>query len=130
MTAPFDSADYDLAPPQTAPHPHVDASDGVLRVLIDARALIADPNVWVPFDPVRDAEQHCALSACGAANNKHAFDPDILMAATDYLGGFLPSEYARCQVWMFNDGSTHADVLDLFDRAISSRRAELAGART
>lgn len=97
-------------------------------VLTKARELIADPDNWTQGEYARDARwrsvnplhpeavRWCAWGAMCRAKNTLAVDYD--MGAFGRLaprGGSILSALMN-----FNDNSTHAEVLDLFDTAIGS----------
>jgi hypothetical protein len=113
-------------------------SESVER-LKEARALISDPEQWV--------QQHMALNAQGCPCP--ADDPDAvcwcLFGAITKVCEALPGDfdsklYARVDVaellygilargvsvMMFNDNSTHAEVLELCDEAIALGSATTA----
>ena len=93
--------------------------DLALRVLTEARALIQLPENWckVHFDNGNHA--HCILGALDRVGHS--------WIGRDHLLYALPPGADR-SVILFNDDprTTHADVLDLFDRAIAARRAAIA----
>ncbi len=110
---PFDQVNFDLAI----------ETDEVVQKLSQARALLTDPSRWAQGDYcVGDA--YCALGAIRAV-----YGPGTLDAtpACNYLYEFSWETTGK-SAHSFNDAdeTTHADVLALFDGAISARRGELS----
>lgn len=99
-----------------------------LEILVAARALIEQPENWIQRIPTatrdgwpvgpgdRDAARFCAMGAITRAGLycAHCAGASLELA--------LPPG-APASVAAFNDLSTHADVLALFDRAIALERA-------
>lgn len=120
---PFDQQNFDPLP-----------RDPGLRLLIEGRARISDPERWIKNALHRDIPgeplKMCALGAIhwrwGSANFE-GYD-----SAHAALKAVLPRKYrqgmeACLGVPLFNNAThtTHSDVLALFDRAIAARKAEL-----
>jgi hypothetical protein len=121
------------------PAPVVIETDDVLRVLKEARQWLSDPAHWHKggFAPNNNdnpqvAEATCAWGACSRAagsDNFYDIGTDAENAAARLLSiqlGARPDD--ALAISDFNDlpDTTHDDVVALFDRAISARRAELA----
>ena len=100
--------------------------------LIAARALIARPGDWgTVWRSRRGSSPYCALGAIakaifGDAESYRVYcDGDAVLAP---LAAALPAEarntsrFTSTQIGLFNDRSTHAEVLALFDRAIERQR--------
>jgi len=99
-----------------------------LEILEAARALIAEPEHWTKHVRARnrwheevspksdDARQWCAVGAI-----ERSCDIESRSRLFDLLRDGLPD---RALVGDFNDSHTHAEVLDLFDRAIAAERAK------
>jgi hypothetical protein len=97
-----------------------------LMVLRRARDLITPARHWCKGDyrrVVGDTRQWCAVGAVQHASDRGCF----VVAATFALGNALPPH--EDSVENFNDfsGTTHADVLALFDRAIAETKRYIAG---
>lgn len=105
------------------------------EVLTKARALIADENRWTQGKYARDAlgeeaEPFEAGAVCFCALGAIAHVAD-LEPEHDLPGEQILKEEAYFAdgslcVPMFNDKHTHAEVLDLFDRAIARAESEEA----
>jgi hypothetical protein len=82
------------------------------EVLVGARKLIEKPERWASAGPeLLDGERHCALTAV------------MTVAPTLFLGERARSALqaqARDSVAHFNDTHSHAEILDLFDKAIEA----------
>lgn len=78
-------------------------------MLIAAQSLIYDPKKWAQGPP--PPGKYCALTAINeiGRDNKSAYN--LLVDLTGEPRG-------RLSVW--NDSHTHADVIDLFDKAIEA----------
>lgn len=130
---PFDSQDF--------PIPTAVETDAVLRLLIEGKRLIQQPEHWVqgpfavsrsrcsvsPHDP--SAVGFCSAGACNRAASDLGFSVHVRITAKDYLTLAAQAlDPNQGQVIYFNDteGRTHAEVMDMWDRAIAARRAELA----
>lgn len=91
--------------------------------LIAARALISEPSKWTrnPTSTNPMCAYAAVMKATGALDRaKYGYRAYI---AQRFLSQFLPGEFAgEDEVIRFNDheGTTHADVMALFDRAISA----------
>lgn len=89
--------------------------------LIAAKALIDKPEKWVKGE-ARVGECYCAIGALNAISpppyGDDCFPTDSLYVA---LSNALPD--GECFVARFNDapGTTHSDVMALFDRAIAAQ---------
>ncbi|TAJ89699.1 hypothetical protein [Reyranella sp.] len=105
-------------------------TDSVLRLLVMARAIIADERDWSPCGAVSEGPdgrvQRCTVMACDAAYKAMATHSEVMHAALHWLRAYLPPEPEAADIIAFNDdaNTTHADVLALFDRAIA-RRSEI-----
>lgn len=108
---PFDQVGY---------QPETVVQDEVLRCLIEARKLIENERNWLK-GTYWVGDQYCAHGALSVAANSAGFS---WIGARDFLRPFAAPHY---NAMALNDAhsTTHADVLALFDRAISARRAEL-----
>lgn len=94
-------------------------SDLVREVLEDAKALIDTPDKWVKGAyHGDDGTTHCALGALTIAVFRHREVYPIHSIAHKVLRAEVPPVYLTISA--FNDSSktTHADVMDMFDRAI------------
>ncbi len=115
--SPFDAAEFEFASPQVEK-----PVDPVLRNLAVSREWLSDPAHWcknqfgdMNIGPTCAWGAVLKFSALQRPSDPVATQSFNLLTR---LTGHLPN---------FNDapGTTHADVLSLFDRAISARRAEL-----
>ena len=123
---PFDQEGY-LASPRVEPT----VTDDVLRVLIEARAFIADPRRFWQSNRGRACARDAACASL--ALNRVCRDDRIVDAADDALLRQLGARRRSGEpkaglhvLYHFNDTHTHADVLALYDRAIAARASELA----
>lgn len=98
----------------------------VSKVLIAARAVIADPKNWTKGSFAKDANGHKRYAIAPEAVCWCALGAVMRVGANDVLFG------AACYwldgaagTWMggYNDAHTHAEVLEVFDRAIASAEA-------
>ncbi len=100
-------------------------TDSVLRELIAARTLLADPKRWAQGDYcVGDA--FCMYGAIRHVRGAEATAQEGDCSATGiYLAEFVWMAIGR-SAHIYNDAlsTTHEDVLALYDRAIAARRAE------
>lgn len=80
------------------------------EILVEARKLIERPEDWTPY-PGTGRGRKCALMALNQAYGGN------VMESRAY--SILYSR-ARTGVAHFNDSHSHAEVLDLFDRAIEA----------
>jgi hypothetical protein len=118
---PFDQVNFPLPAVET---------DEVLRALVEGRAMIADPRNWLQgpwhVTDVDGTERYCSAAALNRARNRIPGS----RAARAYLMAAVPPKYqGRMAAHIFfNDDptTTHADVLAMWDRAISARRADLS----
>jgi hypothetical protein len=79
-------------------------------ILREARALIDTPEKWYPANP----EGWCIASALVEV------DPDTCIPDAQYmLADTLGLSDATRELYAFNDGHTHAEVLTAVDRAIA-----------
>jgi hypothetical protein len=102
-----------------------------VEILEKARELISDESRWTRgwFAKTADgyrcnplslgAECFCALGALSKVMGTN-YGELTGKTATERLRSSLPS---GCNITGFNDSATHAEVLDLFDRAIAAARA-------
>lgn len=101
----------------------------VKQKLIEARALIADPANWTQRRYARNKRGHpvdydsqravsfCAAGACfKVADILNVFGGETGMIGS--LNRQLPADFTELTI--FNDNSTHDEVLALFDRAIEA----------
>lgn len=109
-----------------------------LRVLEEARALIADPSHWTKGPLAREADGSptmpeqpeaacfCSLGALRLAVGRGTFDCDEFETVEAVLMSVLPETAPG--VGSFNDdaSTTHGEVLRAFDRALAATRARLA----
>lgn len=119
---PFDQANYEPA-------------DSILRNLITARAAIANESAWCVGDRLNQRGQRCALGALDAAFGRYcgAVDqPEVELLArfSVYPLGSLHPRWGKIyhpamQVAQHNNEMGHAATLEMFDRAIAARKAEL-----
>ena len=99
------------------------------EVLIDAKNLISDPNNWLrtalacdkegfPVDP--EDKNACKWCASGALLKVAHGEP--LDKAVDLLLRVLDVSLTQADVAIpiFNDNSTHEEVMELFDKAINT----------
>ena len=93
------------------------ASQDVLEILRDARALITDPDKWAS-DGAGSGEQRCAIRALIHVAPSVSVDHPAEVALRAAMGGYIAT---------FNDSHTHAEVLAAFDKAIASLEVEFAG---
>jgi len=106
--------------------PHLPAPvDPVLRVLIEGRRKIENPDQWVKGALMIEragGRAYCALGACDFSE-----EAGERSGASDYLRAAIPKSHRAevCRLSSYNNhpDTTHADVLSLFDRAIASRKA-------
>lgn len=105
----------------------------IIDVLRKARELIARPEGWTKRANARDARGGIvgvgsgrATCFCAVGALWHADAPNFhsVRALRDALESVLPAGVA-IEIEAFNDdpGTTHADVLALFDRAIAAEEA-------
>jgi hypothetical protein len=97
-------------------------TDGVLRVLIEARALLSDPARWCK-ESRYEGSAMCTWGAISRISGKWD-DPETEGLLSDVAIELNPECWGYIE---FNDApsTTHADVMALFDRAISRRRSEI-----
>jgi hypothetical protein len=93
-------------------------------ILIKAREIISDEKNWTQKAQARDKDGHevsylrpwavcfCSVGAVERASIGH---PRRALAALDFLSGEICSNIAE-----FNDTSSHAEVLAMFDKAIAN----------
>jgi hypothetical protein len=88
--------------------------------LIAARALIADEAAWAQGKDVDASKgRYCAAVACNDFPDAYAM--------FNALGDALPEASKRpgwhgvARIFKFNDESSHAEVVALFDRAIAAQ---------
>lgn len=93
-----------------------------LEILVAARALISDERNWCKGDYVIVRDHGYAFCSVGALNHV-AIDEEVRNPAVIALCHAIGS--GDLGIPSFNDSSTHAEVLDLFDRAILAERAKL-----
>lgn len=114
----------------------------VVQILTEARALIERPENWCQHLRVNDSGARCALGALDGVT--HIMNPEwgraverlevlltpaertISHAVLRDFGLFAPFS-ASSTVAQFNNTHAHAEVLDLFDRAIAAERAKQQG---
>ncbi len=106
------------------------------QVLINARALICDPEHWTMWmlaatesgQPVawhdRAARRWCAVGAIHRA----AFDlvgnkEQAVCIASDVIESIYPHAWVRRSLPALNDSQGHAAVIDLLERAVLTERA-------
>lgn len=113
--APFDSSEYEFASPQAA-----QPVDPVLEILAGARARLTNPVNWCKSRMGIFGGPTCAV---GAILINYA-DYSEHHAAADALAIALSGTNRWACIVFFNDApsTTHADVLALFDRAITARK--------
>ena len=100
-----------------------------LQVLIEARALIADPNNWFGGGNYNASSPFrlCALSAIGYVEVKNGSISCVRTSgAEDALARVLGRPVSH--IPRFNDSHKHSEVLALFDRAIAAERAKSTAA--
>jgi len=123
---PFDQREFEveLAPAVTpsrspAEAPAATVIDSVLSNLIAARELLSEPRRWIKGDYCR-AGSYCIYGAIHWAGEYSS----IFDAEQSPTAKFLEAVAEDRILAFWNDlpSTTHADVLALFDRAISSRR--------
>lgn len=129
---PFDQENYE-APAITPAHYRVEPQcvDSVLKVLQDARRWLSDPAHWCQNALILD-EKGFDGGRCKAPSASCAWGALLVVDerqnrhSAAYL--LLESLCGHGRLQWFNDELTtpHADVLALFDHAISARRSELA----
>ena len=103
------------------------------QVLIDARALIADPARWTMWmlastergRPVawhdRSARRWCAVGAIHrAALDLIGNRSQAVRIANEVIAGIAPLASVRGSLPAVNDAEGHAAVIVLFDRALAS----------
>ncbi len=109
---------FDAAPTET--------TDDVLRILYGLRELHSDPARWCNTGSGLGTDASCISVGVGrvAIDLGVHNDPRGLRKA---LFGALPPE-ARGDIIRFNErmGTTHAELMEFYDRAIALRLAELA----
>lgn len=99
------------------------------EILVEARALIATPDRWTQHHQARNAngDLTSAMSAeavcwCGWGavwNVSFGADEDRIIAAEDALSKQTPS--LHFPGWQDHVGRNHAEVLEVFDRAIAAQ---------
>ena len=91
-----------------------------LEVLTEARRLIEDEANWFGGGEAT-AKRCCALGAIGRAGETS----NEYIAARNALARIIGSENnPGSAIVDFNDSHTHAEVLDLFDRAINKEKRD------
>jgi hypothetical protein len=80
------------------------------EVLVEARKLIENPEDWVGDGEGWGPGRNCAITALMEVS-----PPGKLQGGLE-----LYMACGRCSIVSFNDTHSHAEVLDLFDRAIGS----------
>lgn len=102
----------------------------VLEILVEARASIANPATWTRgcyarnrygarVSPLSDeAVSFCSIGALDRALRSNTALGDPVMRALRAGSGVL-------DISAFNDGRTHAEVIAVFDAAITAERAKL-----
>lgn len=100
----------------------------VAQMLKDAKALIADPAHWTQGTPARDAsgkplsneESPAAVCWCsiGALARVANADPAPLYHLYPVARHYLYKATAGASIINFNDTHTHAEVMELWDKAI------------
>ncbi len=132
---PFDATPDPLAIPLV---PQKTSQPPVRDLLCGARALIARPEDWCVLHQGRTASgvyvqpwdqravQRCAIGAVFAlVRHNTDYEHPALHALAAQVPAKALSEDDRqlpsaCQVAIYNNASSHADVLALFDRAIAA----------
>ena len=108
-------------------------SEQVAELLVKAKELIADPERWCQGRVAKDSLGRPTYPNSGNATAWCAFGalerlaptPDVVSSAVDFLGAFTDGE----SIGYWNDHHTHAEVMELFDRAIEmANREETGGA--
>lgn len=101
-----------------------------LEVLRGARELLADEAHWVRGDFARNASgasvlststDACAWCLVGAMRNKAGGKTDAYFSAFSAIFRLLRNGHTRLSD--FNDTHSHAEVLDLLDRAIAAEES-------
>ena len=99
------------------------------QILTEARALIDTPEKWTQGELARnskgrviDYESKNAVCYCAAGALKRSAErrAKLLYTAESLLARVANVEF----VWQFNDTHSHAEVMELFDRAISLAKLE------
>jgi hypothetical protein len=102
----------------------------VLQILREARASINAPEKWAKGTYARDmlglpVESHdlraCSLCVVGAIERTGC----VGRLRQDAMSALRPDGWSSLDAWNDADGTTHADVMDRFDRTI----ARLEGAK-
>jgi hypothetical protein len=97
-----------------------------LRVLSDAKDLIATPRHWVQNRYEAPGDRYCAVGAVRLVG-RHLDDPDALDAAHQLLLRVARGRGFR-SVQKMNDRSTHEQVMTAFDEAIATARQRAVAA--
>ncbi len=102
-----------------------------LQVLEAARATITPPGAWTQKASARNAKGNSvtptnknAVCFCllGAIDRIQA-ESELRCSATTLLRDLVPPGFGR-MLADYNDASTHAEVLSLFDKAIATLKKE------
>lgn len=104
----------------------------VKQVLIDAKALIANPANWTTGAAAttkdneqvtiehKDAVCFCTLGAVSRAiHNTGAVSAPLYRQSYDLLYSAVQKRVKFTSVASYNDGHTHQEVMELFDEAIA-----------
>jgi hypothetical protein len=112
-------------------------SKSTLQILKEARALISDPERWTQGEDARDEDGlpvhpddsdavcWCTLGAlhrAAAGTDDFSVFREIQKAVEAFPGIRSQAHYAA----KFNDAHTHAEVLAMFDAAISAKERRAA----
>jgi len=94
------------------------------EILVNARALIANPLHWMQGDYIKEAENeptcYCSLGAIGKVVGVDWYGEVNNMMAAKLLArvveGEIPADHTFAP---YNDSHTHTEVLVAFDKAIA-----------
>jgi len=115
--APFDSENY-VAPAITPSHPPRVESE-VVRTLRAAKEKISKAECWLKVDfGNHERGQHCTLGAVIDVSC-YQFGGGTHDRAIALLDACTPAGHPSAMLFNDAEATTHADVMSLFDRAIS-----------
>ncbi len=98
-------------------------TDGVLRVLTEARALIERPENWCK-NALYENGARCVLGALYNTQSDNSDGWNMPIGAYNAINSAVPGAFLSIPHFNNDPSTTHADVLALFDRAIAARKAE------
>jgi hypothetical protein len=105
----------------SAPSLPIDRNEAVARLLLDAKALIADPDHWLQGKYQWFRGRRCAIGALRAAARR-LNDRSLTWSAHALLIR-VANDRRFTTVEGMNDHSSHGEVLRAFDEAVAMARA-------